>query len=79
MLVSAKRQVLIEATIVEVKLNNTYQQGIDWAILPPAGWQLFGGVLFRGAAQAIAPIPAAGALTALPTGNTFVGQYNSTV
>ena len=75
-LVSAKRQVLIEATIVEVNLNNTYQQGIDWAIFT-GGWQLFGGGLFRGATQAIAPIPAVGALTALPTGNTFVGQYNS--
>jgi len=29
-LVSAKRQVLIEATIAEVQLNNQYQQGIDW-------------------------------------------------
>jgi len=27
---SAKRQVLIEATIVEVQLNNQYQRGIDW-------------------------------------------------
>ena len=27
---SARRQVLIEATIVEVKLNQNYQQGIDW-------------------------------------------------
>jgi general secretion pathway protein D len=27
---SAKRQVLIEATIVEVRLSNKYQQGIDW-------------------------------------------------
>jgi len=31
-LVSAKRQVLIEATIVEVLLNNQYQQGIDWSL-----------------------------------------------
>ncbi len=30
---SAKRQVLIEATIVEVQLNNQYQQGIDWSLL----------------------------------------------
>ena len=29
-LVSAKRQVLIEATIAEVQLNNQYQRGIDW-------------------------------------------------
>ncbi|MDR2239203.1 MAG: pilus (MSHA type) biogenesis protein MshL [Zoogloeaceae bacterium] len=27
---SARRQVLIEATLVEVRLNRNYQQGIDW-------------------------------------------------
>ena len=32
-MVSAKRQVLIEATIVEVTLNSNYQRGIDWSIL----------------------------------------------
>jgi general secretion pathway protein D len=30
-LVNARRQVLIEATIAEVQLNNQYQQGIDWS------------------------------------------------
>ncbi len=30
-MVSAQRQVLIEATIAEVELKDTYQQGIDWA------------------------------------------------
>lgn len=30
---SAKRQVMIEATIVAVDLNDNYQQGIDWSIL----------------------------------------------
>jgi len=30
---SAKRQVLIEATIVEVQLNDTFQAGIDWSRL----------------------------------------------
>ncbi|MBZ0144801.1 MAG: pilus (MSHA type) biogenesis protein MshL, partial [Rhodocyclaceae bacterium] len=29
-LTSARRQVLIEATLVEVRLNQNYQQGIDW-------------------------------------------------
>jgi general secretion pathway protein D len=29
-LTSAKRQVLIEATVAEVQLNNDYQRGIDW-------------------------------------------------
>ena len=32
-MVSAKRQVLIEATIAEVQLNNQYQRGIDWTRL----------------------------------------------
>ena len=30
---SARRQVMIEATIAEVQLNNSYQQGIDWSLL----------------------------------------------
>ncbi len=30
---SARRQVLIEATIVEVRLSSDYQQGIDWSYL----------------------------------------------
>ncbi|MGH8738807.1 MAG: pilus (MSHA type) biogenesis protein MshL [Burkholderiales bacterium] len=30
---SARRQVLIEATIAEVQLNNEYQRGIDWSKL----------------------------------------------
>jgi len=37
---SAKRQVLIEATVAEVQLNNDYQRGIDWsrALTGSAGW-----------------------------------------
>ena len=30
---SARRQVLIEATVVEVRLNDQYQQGINWSAL----------------------------------------------
>ena len=32
-MVNVKRQVLIEATIAEVQLNNQYQQGIDWSLV----------------------------------------------
>jgi general secretion pathway protein D len=32
-MISAKRQVLIEATVIEVQLSDQYQQGIDWQIL----------------------------------------------
>src|SRR5258706_300122 len=34
---NVKRQVLIEATIAEVQLNNQYQQGIDWSVLRVRG------------------------------------------
>lgn len=45
---SAHRQVLIEATIAEIKLSNQYQQGIEWSRLRltslvgdlPEGWTL---------------------------------------
>ncbi len=39
---SAKRQVLIEATVVEVQLSDAYQQGINWAGLANGGkgWSL---------------------------------------
>ena len=37
---SARRQVLIEATIVEVSLSDKYQQGIDWANSSPNGFAL---------------------------------------
>jgi len=40
-LANAKRQVLIEATIAEVQLNNQYQRGIDWQrIRTPSGLSL---------------------------------------
>ena len=32
-LTSARRQVIIEATIAEVSLNDKYQQGIQWSSL----------------------------------------------
>ncbi|MGN2390789.1 pilus (MSHA type) biogenesis protein MshL [Pelomicrobium sp. G1] len=36
---SARRQVLIEATVVEVNLSDNYQQGIDWRAFVKAGGQ----------------------------------------
>ena len=39
---SARRQVLIEATIVEVRLNDSYQAGIDWSRIAGAS----GGLTF---------------------------------
>lgn len=38
---SARRQVMIEATIVEVRLSDNYQQGINWSALIKAGGKQF--------------------------------------
>ncbi|MEO8331296.1 MAG: pilus (MSHA type) biogenesis protein MshL [Gallionella sp.] len=38
---STRRQVLIEATIVEVRLNDNYQQGIDWSRIMAVGGKGF--------------------------------------
>ena len=44
---SARRQVLIEATIVEVDLSNRYQQGIDWSMLQTGGANAGSGITFK--------------------------------
>ncbi len=43
---SVKRQVLIEATIVEVRLNDSYQAGIDWAKLAGSSGNLYSNLTF---------------------------------
>ena len=52
----AKRQVLLEATVVEVVLNNQYAQGIDWSLfnsLATDGLALYQGGTVGGAASAL--------------------------
>lgn len=34
---NSKRQVLIEATIAEIKLSDTYQTGVDWSVVSSSG------------------------------------------
>jgi general secretion pathway protein D len=57
---NARRQVLIEATIVEVQLNNQYQQGIDWSATRNGST----GFTFSQSVN--------GTTTASPTGSLFV-------
>ncbi|GAB1231765.1 type II secretion system protein GspD [Ferrigenium sp. UT5] len=61
---SARRQVLIEATIAEVRLNSNYQQGIDWSRLRLPGRKGF----------AISQQGSAG-LPANNTGSLFILDY----
>jgi len=65
-LASVRRQVLIEATIVEVRLNDSYQAGIDWAKIAGAG----GGLSFG---QQLGTQVTVNGLTGLPitTANAF--------
>ncbi|XGA69440.1 pilus (MSHA type) biogenesis protein MshL [Duganella sp. BuS-21] len=42
---AAKRQVLIEATIIEVKLSDAYQQGINWASIGGGGLKMTQGAV----------------------------------
>lgn len=63
---SVQRQVLIEATIVEVSLNNQFQTGIDWSRLGSAGGDK--GFTFK---QTLGG-------AAATTGNQFVVGYTNT-
>jgi general secretion pathway protein D len=44
---AARRQVLIEATIVEVDLSTRYQQGIDWSLVASGGTLTDPGIFIR--------------------------------
>lgn len=62
---SAKRQVLIEATIAEVQLSNQYQQGIDWSLVRVANPNNPAAAVFN-INQGVG-----GTTTASPTGSIF--------
>lgn len=65
---NARRQVLIEATIVEVTLSNQYQQGIDWGLLRTLGLSL----------SSISPATATAAMGTISYSNngTARGMFN---
>ncbi|MCB1961535.1 MAG: secretin N-terminal domain-containing protein [Rhodocyclaceae bacterium] len=52
---SARRQVMIEATIVEVALSDSYQQGIDWSRLGAKTWGISGPSLGTNVGNSLTP------------------------
>ena len=74
---ASQRQVLIEATIVEVRLSNNYQAGVDWSRLAASIGQ---GATFR---QELLGGPPTGAPNGLTIGytnpNSRVGSVSATV
>ncbi|MGH8590649.1 MAG: pilus (MSHA type) biogenesis protein MshL, partial [Gammaproteobacteria bacterium] len=73
---NAQRQVLIEATVVEVTLSDRYRQGIDWRVINEGtgldAFQLLGGNLASGLTQAGAAIN-----PPLGIASSFVLDYTS--
>jgi len=74
---ASQRQVLIEATIVEVRLSNNYQAGVDWSRLAASIGQ---GVSFQ---QQLLGGPPTGAPNGLTIGytnpNSSVGNVSATI
>jgi MSHA biogenesis protein MshL len=60
---SARRQVLIEATIVEVELSNDFERGIDWRVMHSGTDNTYGMTLRPG-----------GSVTELPGGTPVTGS-----
>ena len=65
---NARRQVLIEATIVEVALTNDYQQGINWSIIRNA-------VALGGTALGIGQSPGGGTALLSGVNQPFLGTF----
>ena len=74
---SSQRQVLIEATIVEVTLSNNYQAGVDWSRLAAS---IGNGLTFQ---QQLIGAPPTGAPNGLTIGytnpNSSVGSVSATI
>jgi general secretion pathway protein D len=75
----AQRQVLIEATIVEVNLSDAYQGGIDWSRLPVSGGLSFSQQLLRGFGTGLSQLGANFFQMGYTNPNSDVGNFNATV
>ncbi len=75
----AQRQVLIEATIVEVNLSDNYQGGIDWSRLPVSGGLSFSQQLLRGFGTGLSQLGANFFQMGYTNPNSDVGNFNATV
>ncbi len=71
---SARRQVLIEATVVEVTLNDDFQTGVDWSSLTTGeGWNL----QQAGQAQALGFAPFTGEFVDIDDDRTFTAAISA--
>jgi general secretion pathway protein D len=75
----AQRQVLIEATIVEVTLSDNYQGGIDWSRLPVSGGLSFSQQMLRGFGTGLAQLGANFFQLGYTNRDSDVGNFSATV
>ena len=75
----AQRQVLIEATIVEVNLSDNYQGGIDWSRLPVSGGLSFSQQLLRGFGTGLSQLGANFFQLGYTNPRSDVGNFTATV
>lgn len=75
----AQRQVLIEATIVEVTLSDNYQGGIDWSRLPVSGGLSFSQQLLRGFGTGLTQLGNNFFQVGYTNPNSDVGNFSATV
>ena len=75
----AQRQVLIEATIVEVNLSDNYQGGIDWSRLPVSGGLSFSQQLLRGFGTGMAQLGTNFFQVGYTNPNSDVGNFSATI
>lgn len=75
----AQRQVLIEATIVEVNLSDNYQGGIDWSRLPVSGGLSFSQQLLRGFGTGLSQLGTNFFQVGYTNPNSDVGNFSATI
>ncbi|HXU94766.1 MAG TPA: pilus (MSHA type) biogenesis protein MshL [Gallionella sp.] len=73
---NARRQVMIEATIVEVQLSDNYKQGINWSALIKAGGKNFKIVQGSNGLPTAATAPGMLGIITNPTATTIAAQVN---
>jgi MSHA biogenesis protein MshL len=78
-LVNARRQVLIEATVVEVQLSDQYQQGINWQKLSFDGSTGFNLIQAPSGSTPLASNPTATLLTLNYAKNTLLGNLSASI
>jgi MSHA biogenesis protein MshL len=76
---AAKRQVVLEAKIIEVTLNEGFQSGVNWAAVQQKNGNTYTGGTLSGGRQNADPLPQGGAPITVGPGNPVTSLASQTV